>query len=74
MSKERGIGGTGGLVALWIAVLAADRIDLVGGRASFVLTPFLVLTPVYLTVFALWGAGLRRRVSLSGWGVGYGAL
>ena len=74
MSKERGIGVTGVLFALWIAVLAADRIDLVGGRASFVLTPFLVLTPVYLTAVGLWGVGLRRRVSSSGWSVAYGAL
>lgn len=37
-----------GLLVLWLALLSADRIDLSGGAAPFVLTPFLALTPVVL--------------------------
>ena len=32
------------LLPLWVALLGADRIDLLGGRGPFVLTPFLLLT------------------------------
>ena len=34
------------LLIVWIATIAADRIDVSGGTAGFLLTPFLVLTPV----------------------------
>jgi hypothetical protein len=34
------------LLATWFAFIAADRIDLLGGAASFRLTPFLLLTPI----------------------------
>ena len=44
------------LLALWIALIGADRIDLAGGNAPFVLTPFLALTP-FVVVSQLW----RRR-------------
>lgn len=33
------------LLTLWIALIGADRIDLAGGAAPFLLTPFLALTP-----------------------------
>jgi len=36
------------LLALWIALLAVDRIDFLGGEGGFILTPFLVLTPLLL--------------------------
>ena len=32
------------LLPLWVALLGADRVDLLGGRGPVVLTPFLVLT------------------------------
>jgi hypothetical protein len=34
------------LLTLWVALLAADRIDLAGGHGGFILTPFLALTPI----------------------------
>jgi hypothetical protein len=46
------------LLALWVALIGADRIDLLGGEGPFVLTPFYVLTPV-----VLWSEALRRRRS-----------
>ncbi len=36
------------LLALWVALIGADRINLLGQNSSFVLTPFLVLTPIVL--------------------------
>lgn len=41
---------------LWVALIGADRIDLLGGEGPIVLTPFYVLTPL-----VLWGEALRRR-------------
>ena len=43
------------LLAVWFALISADRIDLAGGKAPFVLTPFLALTP-----FVLLSEGIRR--------------
>ena len=34
------------LVALWCMLLAADRVDVFAGAGPFVLTPFLLLTPL----------------------------
>ena len=36
------------LLILWIALLAVDRIDFLGGEGAFILTPFLILTPLLL--------------------------
>jgi hypothetical protein len=36
------------LLVLWIALLAVDRIDFLGGEGGFILTPFLILTPLLL--------------------------
>ena len=44
-------------LTLWVALLAADRIDLAGGNAPIVLTPFYLLTP--LVILGGWQA--RRR-------------
>jgi len=33
---------------MWIALLAVDRIDFLGGEGGFILTPFLILTPLLL--------------------------
>jgi hypothetical protein len=38
------------LLTLWIALISADRLDLLGAAASFTLTPFLVLTPILVLV------------------------
>ena len=37
---------SGVLIALWVMLIGADRIDLIGGSGSFLLTPYLALTPV----------------------------
>jgi hypothetical protein len=36
------------LLTTWIALIGADRIDLLGGDGPFILTPFLALTPLVL--------------------------
>ena len=36
------------LLVTWVALIAADRIDLLGGEGPFSLTPFIVLTPLVL--------------------------
>ncbi|MEN9790489.1 MAG: hypothetical protein RLZZ63_147 [Gemmatimonadota bacterium] len=43
-------------LVLWVALLGADRIDLLGGAGPIVLTPFLLLTPI-----VVWSEALRRR-------------
>lgn len=39
---------SGFLLALWVALISADRIDFAGGHGPFIVTPFLVLTPFLL--------------------------
>jgi len=36
------------LLLLWVALLAVDRVDFFGGEGAFILTPFLILTPLLL--------------------------
>ena len=36
------------LLVLWLALISADRVDVTGGQGPFVLTPFLLLTPLVL--------------------------
>ena len=36
------------LLILWVALIGADRIDLLGGAGPFILKPFLALTPLVL--------------------------
>jgi len=36
------------LLPLWVALIGADRIDLLGGHGPIVLTPFYVLTPLVI--------------------------
>ena len=62
------------LLGLWMALIAADRIDLGGGHGAFMVTPFFVLTP--LVIVAEW---TRRHlannpVRLGRWAVGYMAV
>jgi len=51
------------LLVAWIALLGADRIDLLGGDGLFLLTPFLILTPVYLTYETIRVAVFRERLT-----------
>lgn len=56
-------------LVLWIALIGADRINLLGSHSAFVLTPFLALTPlVFLTEL------VRRRRGASPMTLGMGAL
>ncbi len=48
------------LLVVWLATIGADRIDLLGGSGPFVLTPFLVLTPIIL-VLTIGRWGIRRQ-------------
>ncbi len=48
MAGHAPVSMSGLLLSLWIALLGADRIDLAGGDGPFVITPFLVLTPVVI--------------------------
>jgi hypothetical protein len=45
------------LFVIWVALIAADRIDLLGGVGAFSLTPYIVLTP-----FVLASELLRRHL------------
>lgn len=51
------------LLAIWVALLGADRLDLLGGRGPVVLTPFLLLTPIV----ALRELAARRRRLSADW-------
>lgn len=42
-----------GLFVVWLALIGADRIDLLAGATDLRLTPFLVLTPLLLAVEAI---------------------
>ncbi len=54
---------SGILLAAWVALLGADRLDLAGGRGGVVLTPYLVLTP--LLMLSQWSDRQRTGASLS---------
>lgn len=62
------------LLIAWIAVLGADRVDLLGGRGPALLLPFHVLTLAVLV--SEWGRRLRERrlPSLTREGLAFGAL
>lgn len=48
--------------ALWVALMGVDRIDLAGGAAGVVLTPFLTFTPVLLVLEAARVSTLGIRI------------
>ena len=52
------------LLLMWMACLSADRVDLLGGRGAFVLTPFLVLTPLVIAAEWLRHARAHRAVTM----------
>jgi hypothetical protein len=62
------------LLGLWIALVAADRIDLLGKHGAFVLTPFLALTPVVIASELARRRMRGRRLTLSHTAVVYAAL
>ena len=52
------------LLLAWMACLSADRVNLLGGRGAFVLTPFLVLTPLVIGAEWLRHARAQRAVTV----------
>ena len=52
-------------LVLWVALLGADRIDILGGEGPVVLTPFYVLTPIVVWTEGASGhaAHAPRRIS-----------
>jgi len=52
------------LLVLWLTTLVSDRFDLLAGKGGFLITPFLILTPVViaLELFRLVGKGGKFRV------------
>jgi hypothetical protein len=62
------------LLAVWIALIGADRIDLLGGKGAFQLTPYLVLTPLVLASEILRAHRRRHRIRLPRSGASFLAL
>lgn len=62
------------LLMFWIALIGADRIDLLGGRGPVVLTPFLAVTPIVVLVEARRRLHTARPVTVSPYLVGYAAV
>ena len=52
------------MLALWIALIGADRIDFAGGHGAFIVTPFIALTPLVIMTELARRGRMRRRVSL----------
>ena len=44
----------GFLISVWVALIGAERIDYFDGGGSFVLTPFLVLSPLIILIGLVW--------------------
>ena len=63
-TNPAGVNVTPYLLVAWVALLGADRIDLLGGEADFVLTPFLALTPLFLALETVLMAVQRKRVAV----------
>jgi O-Antigen ligase len=62
------------LLALWVMLIGADRIDLLGGKGVFVLTPYLALTPIVLASELVRGWREHRAPRFSRLGLVYVAL
>lgn len=52
------------LLVLWLALIGADRIDLLGGKGPFQLTPYLALTPFVLASEVLRAHRHAHRIRL----------
>jgi len=59
------------LLALWMSLIGADRIDLAGGHAAFILTPFLALTPLVLVSEATRRVAHGTTIAITRAGVWY---
>lgn len=59
------------LLVLWVALLGLDRVDFLGGEGPFLLTPFLLLTPLLIGFEVFRWAGSRERVRLRATGAWY---
>jgi hypothetical protein len=60
-AREGGVwSATSFVLIAWVALLAADRIDFLGGHGAFTLPPYLVLTPLVLVL-----EGMRRILTRS---------
>ncbi len=76
MSGERARRGTvhGVLLSCWVALIAADRVDLLGGGGALLLTPFLALTPAVLISELVRRHTMRRPIVLSRDAIAYASL
>jgi O-antigen ligase len=64
-NKDRTSGLLSIPIYLWIALIGADRIDLLNGSGPFILTPFLVLSPPIILAGVSWLLCRRPDSSLS---------
>ncbi len=62
------------LLIMWVALIAADRIDLMGGDGPLLVTPFLALTPIVVLSELVRRTRRRRAVALPRAGMHYAAL
>lgn len=62
------------LFVLWISLIGADRIDLLGGHGPFQFTPYLALTPLVIASEILRGHRRGHRVRLPRSGASFLAL
>lgn len=65
---------SGALLALWIALIGADRIDLAGGHGPFIVTPFLALTPLVVIAELVRRARQHASTTLSRQAVAYATI
>jgi len=62
------------ILALWFALIGADRVDLFGGNGPFILTPFLALTPIVVVAEVLRRYRQGHPVEISRRAVAYAAV
>lgn len=62
------------LLALWVMLIGADRIDLIGGAGNFVLTPYLALTPLVVVSELVRRRLEGRQLRLAPRALVYGAI
>ncbi len=62
------------LLALWVMLIGADRIDLIGGSGTFVLTPYLALTPIVALAEVVRRRLERRPIELSTRAISYSVI
>jgi hypothetical protein len=62
------------ILAIWFGLIAADRIDLAGGHAALLLTPFIALTPVVVLSEMIRRERLGHPILMSRRAIGYAAV